>query len=284
MARSRTIVTPDGARLYLLELGPDARRPVVVLHGGPGAHHDYLLPAFATLADEHRLVLYDQRGGGRSREQPPGTDLGWERHVEDVGAVLDALGAHEADLVGYSFGGLWAMLFAARRPDRVRRLALVSSVPGWYGYRDGLERALAAAQRDPAVVAERDALERSGMRESAPEEYRRRRFALSIAGYLADPRLAHAVTPFRVQARAAEVVRAGLGDFDFREELAGSLDGARTLIVHGERDPIAPELARDLAVRVGARFELLPGCGHVPYVEAPASLFGILRAFLGGSP
>src|SRR5262245_25803994 len=111
------ITTPDGAKLHVVELGPADGPPVLVLHGGPAAHHDYMLPAFATLADEFRLIFYDQRGGGRSREQAPEVSFDWERNVDDVGHVLDALGLAKADLVAYSFGGLWAMLFAARHPE-----------------------------------------------------------------------------------------------------------------------------------------------------------------------
>jgi proline iminopeptidase len=277
--RERTVEVA-GATLYVKELGAEDAPPVVVLHGGPAAHHDYLLPAFAELAGAFRLVFYDQRGGGRSTVTRE-ADLSWPRHVEDVGAVLDALSLARPHLVGYSFGGLWAMLFAARHPDRVARLALVSSVPGWHGYRARLEERLAAAQSSAAVKTEREALERSGLRESLPEEHRRRRFALSIAGYFVDPRLAHAVTPFRVQARTAEAIARSLGAFDFRDELA-ALDGSRTLFVHGAEDPVDPSLAADLAARIGARFESLPGCGHVPYVEAVAPFFGILREFLGG--
>lgn len=279
----REISTDDGARLSVVELGPAEAPPLVVLHGGPAAHHDYLLPGFAALADERRLVLYDQRGGGRSRV-PPEADLSFARHVADVAAVLDALGLARADLAGYSFGGLIAMVFAARQPARVARLALCSSAPPWHGTRESLDRALAAAQARPEVAAERAALERSGLREHAPDEYRRRRFALSVAGYFADHRLAHALTPFKIQARTAQAVQASLGDYDLRDEVAGGLDAARTLFVHGDRDPLDAAPLRELATRIGARFELLPGCGHVPYVEAPEAFFGILRAFLGGPP
>jgi len=86
-----------------------------------------------------------------------------------------------------------------------------------------------------------------------------------------------------VQARTAEAIQASLGAFDLREELAG-LDGSKTLFVHGAADPVDPNLTKDLAARLGAGFELLPGCGHVPYVEAPTLFFGILRRFLGGPP
>lgn len=279
---ARTVQTPDGVELHVVELGPEGAPPVLVLHGGPAAHHDYLLPGFATLADTFRVVLYDQRGGGRSVAARD-ADLGWERHVEDVSTVIDALGLGRPHVAGYSFGGLFAMLHAARQPTRVDRLALCSTLPGFGGFRPAYEARLTAAQARPDVVAARDALERSGLRETQPEEYRRRRFALSIAGYVRDLRHAYGVTPFKVNARAADLVRASLGEFDFRGDL-GAIDGARTLVVHGEDDPLDVTHARDLATRLGARFAPLPACGHVPYVEAPEPFFDMLRGFFGGSP
>jgi pimeloyl-ACP methyl ester carboxylesterase len=279
----RTVTTPDGVDLFTHEIGPADAPPVVVLHGGPAAHHDYLLPAFGRLAVQFRLIFYDQRGGGRSRVATPGTDLSLAAHLADLAAVLDAFALARADLVGYSFGGFLSMLFAARRPERVRRLALASSAPPHQGYRPALDRAMAEAARSPWVVAEREALERSGLRESLPDEHRRRRFALSVAGYFADPRLAYGLTPFRVTARAADLLRAELGERDFSNEI-DNLDGTRTLFLHGDRDPIDAALLEAVARRIGARFERIAGSGHVPYLEAPDPFFSILRGFLGAPP
>ena len=65
----------NGVELYERRIGEGPA--VVVLHGGPGAHHDYLLPGFDALARGRMLVYYDQRGGGRS---PVGRDVpvGWQ--------------------------------------------------------------------------------------------------------------------------------------------------------------------------------------------------------------
>src|SRR5262249_59302343 len=79
--------------------------PVVVLHGGPGAHHEYLLPQFDALAGDRELIYYDQRGGGRSavaREVP----VGWVEQVADLEALRIHLGIERLTLAGYSWGGL----------------------------------------------------------------------------------------------------------------------------------------------------------------------------------
>ena len=85
--------------------------PVVVLHGGPGAHHDYLLPGFDALADGRELIYYDQRGGGRS-PVPRDVPVGWTEHVADLEALRAQWGLDRLTIVGYSWGGLLALLYA----------------------------------------------------------------------------------------------------------------------------------------------------------------------------
>jgi proline iminopeptidase len=78
-------------------LGP----PVVVLHGGPGAHHDYLLPGFDRIATGRTLVYYDQRGGGRS-PVPRDVPVGWREQVEDLEVLRTLWGLERLTLAGYS--------------------------------------------------------------------------------------------------------------------------------------------------------------------------------------
>ncbi len=88
---------------------------VVVLHGGPGAHHDYLLPGFDDLATGRELIYYDQRGGGQSpvtRDTP----VGWREHVADLEELRKQWGLKQLTLVGYSWGGLLALLYSTQYP------------------------------------------------------------------------------------------------------------------------------------------------------------------------
>src|SRR4249920_2016916 len=112
----------------LFERRTGAGTPTVILHGGPGASHDYLLPGCDALADGRELIYYDQRGGGRS---PVGRDVavGWQEHVADLHTLKELWGDQPLNLVGYSWGGLLAMLYAIKHPCSVAKLALVSPAP-----------------------------------------------------------------------------------------------------------------------------------------------------------
>lgn len=251
--------------------------PVVALHGGPGAHHDYLLPAFDELAHGRQLIYYDQRGGGRSpvaREVP----VGWREHVADLEALREVWGLTRLDLAGYSWGGLLAELYAVRHPDRVASLALVSPAPAWSEARREFERRFAQRNLDPTLQEQRARLRDSGLRERDPEAYRGRLFELSVAAYFSEPERARDLTPFRVTGRTQEEVWNSLGDFDLRPAL-GRLE-VPALVMIGDTDPIPPDSAQEVADLLQAPFHLLPHCGHVPYVEAHEEWLRLMDSFL----
>lgn len=253
--------------------GPD----VVILHGGPGAHHDYLLPGFDRLARGRTLVYYDQRGGGRSpvpREVP----VGWREHVADLEALRELWRVDRLTIVGYSWGGLLALLYALQHPARIERLALVSAAPCWRAARLELERRFAERSVAPDIQAMRAELAASGLRERDPDAYRRRAFELSVAGYFHDPAKASGLTTFRVTGRTQQEVWESLGDYDLRPRLGTVTIPA--MVVHGDDDPIPLEAARVLADGLRASLTVIPECGHVPYVEAPDAFVDALDPFL----
>lgn len=270
--------------LYWARYGPVAADPLLVLHGGPGAHHDYLLPQMLELADEHQLVFYDQRGGGRSRTDDR-APITWRTHVEDLDQVIDELDARPLAIVGYSWGGLLAMLYAieaasGRTRFRPERLVLIDPAPVSRGYRARFEAEFSRRQTDPKVLALREQLLSSGLRERDPAAFRQRTFELSVAGYFADPVAARDLTPFRVTGRVQESVWESLDDYDLTAP--GQLDSVRvpTLIVHGRQDPIPLESSEAAARALRARLVVLDHSGHVPYVEQPDALFRAIRSFL----
>lgn len=250
---------------------------MIVLHGGPGAHHDYLLPQYDRLAVRRSLFYYDQRGGGRSpaRDVP----LGWREHVRDLEAIRMLLGLEALTVCGYSWGGLLAVLYLLEHPDRVARLALVSPASITAAYRATFETEFARRMRDPAIAEARDELRASDLAGRDPELYRRRMFELSVAGYFRDPQQAASLTPFRVSARTQQAVWDSLADYDLRPALEELTTPPPTLVLHGTYDPIPVAGSRDLARLLGAELVELP-VGHCPHVEATEDFVRALDGFL----
>jgi proline iminopeptidase len=274
--------TTTDVPLFLREDGPPDAPPLMLLHGGPGAHHDYLYPQMLALAERHRLITYDQRGGGQSRTDNP-EPVTWRTQVDDLAAVIHECELAAPTIVGYSWGALLAMLYAITCQEEPSfaapaRLVLISPAPITRAWRDVFEQALAERQRDERIAGERRALAASDLRTTDPEAYRQRAFELSVAGYFADPSRATSLTPFRVTGKVQQSVWESLGRYDLGQKLRAVHLPA--LVVHGMQDPIPLESAQAVAETLNARFVPLEDCGHVPYVEAPDALFGAINAFL----
>jgi proline iminopeptidase len=264
-----------GVEIFERRIGSGPR--TVVLHGGPGAHHDYLLPGFDALARGRELIYYDQRGGGRSpvsRETP----VGWREQVADLEELRRQWGLEHLTLAGYSWGGLLALLYAIEFPGRVSCLALVSPAPAWREARVEFEGRFAQRNLAPGLQRARSELRESDMRNQDPAGYARRLFELSVAPYFSDPARAHDLTPFRVTGRTQEEVWASLDDYDLRPALSHL--SIRTTILHGQDDPNPIESAAVIGRLLGAELHPLPNCGHVPYVEAFEDFVSLMDGFL----
>jgi len=254
---------------------------IVVLHGGPGASHDYLLPQYDLLATGRALLYYDQRGGGQS-PVPRDTPVGWREHVADLDQLREQLELERLTLCGYSWGGLLAVLYFLEHPEHVARLALVSPASVTAEYRRQFEAEFARRMAAPEIKHERDALRASGLRERDPAAYQRRAFELSVAGYFRDVRDARNLTAFRVTARTQEAVWRSLGEYDLRPQLRNTPSPfplPPSLVVHGTFDPLPIAASRELAGLLRARLAELP-VGHCPHVEATNEFVRALDDFL----
>jgi proline iminopeptidase len=260
-------------------VGADDGGPtVVVLHGGPGASHDYLRPQFDALAAGRTLLYYDQRGGGRS-EVPRDVPLGWREHVADLAAIAGGAVSAPLTLLGFSWGGLLAILFALEHPELVARLALVAPAGTHPEIRLEFEKTLAERQAAPEILEARAALSRSGLRERDPDAFWRRAFELSVAGYFKEPARASNLTPFRVAARAQQAVWRSLEGMDLRPRLREIT--AETLVLHGRYDPIPLAASETLVLALPhARLAVFEDSGHALYAEETERFVRELDAFL----
>ena len=122
-------VQVDGARLYYRDVG--TRRPILVLHGGPDFDHHYLLPEMDRLADSFRLIYDDQHGRGRSAEgvRAGGCQRQLRRGGPRPRSKPPRVGTRRPPR-SLVWGGVLAMEYATRHPERVSRLILMNTAPG----------------------------------------------------------------------------------------------------------------------------------------------------------
>lgn len=274
----------DGTRLAYTEAGSGPR--LVCLPGGPGRASAYL-EDLGGLARERTLVLLDARATGRSEVPADPATLRCDRLADDVEALRVHLGQERLDLLAHSAGCLVAQVWAARHPDRVGRLVLVTpsdrlqrgaraDVPEIRAARSGepwyAEAAEAAAALEHAPPAQQQAL----VRATRPFFY----------GRWDERTQAHAASADRQSSRRAELgFGAGFDAVEVPAIVAGLAQvGAPVLVVGGERDALTG-LAAVEAVAASfpaARPVVLPGAGHFPWVDEPAAFAGAVRSFLTG--
>jgi proline iminopeptidase len=282
------VTVAPGVRLFVREIGHGS--PIVVLHGGPGLDMNYLAADLEPLGRSHRVVFYDQRGAGRSSLDPAVTaaDL-----VADLDALRRSLKLDRLTLLGHSWGGGLAALYAFDHPDRVERLILVDSIParrsGLAGYGDRLQGRLSEDDR----ARFRDALSAREQAKTGAEQVAacRAYWGALAKAYFSDPAAAARDKGDLCSASGEAIangvavnasVMGGLGDYDWRA--AASKIAVPTLVIHGADDPIPVDTAREWASIIpNARLVVIPHAGHMSYVEQPDQFFGAIERFLHDS-
>src|SRR5437763_7025185 len=118
-------VDAHGVLIYYKVVGHGA--PLMIVHGGPGASHDYFLPYLMTLARTNKIIFIDERGSGRSERLEDATRYTVENMVEDVEAVRQALNLGKISLMGHSYGRVLAQAYAFKYQKNLTHLILGST-------------------------------------------------------------------------------------------------------------------------------------------------------------
>lgn len=269
IARSRNVelaytVEGTGSQTILLLIGL----------GGRASDWGTTLPR--ALSERYRVVRVDHRGAGLSPPAPGGYTL--RDMARDATAVLDAVGAERAHVVGYSMGGMIAQLMATEHPERVERLVLLST---HFGGRDAVPPTPKALKLfDPkqlllrAFSAKRmvrftiDTLFGGGSHTRVAEA-----LEVMLANVQATP-----TSPVTFKAQMDAIIASDLGH-------KVSEIKQTTLVIHGTDDPLVPFGNGELlhARLPASRFEILDGVGHMPMLECPEKLSELILGFLATS-
>jgi proline iminopeptidase len=241
---------------------------LVLLHGGPGLSHHYMIPLEKVATAKLRVVNFDQRGVGGST-RPSDDSYGMDRYVADLDAVRAWLGLDAIHILGHSWGGLIAQAYAAEHPDRVASLVLVSSMAPWLeANQPGSER---LGQRI-AELTQQGKIPRPTPPSDDDDDCSSSTLAM-LPAYLGDPDQP-VPEALRATACVTSVYRAtvaALGNYDFRDGLGGF--EAPAVVFMGERDPFGVEIARATVDSMPSSFayvQSLSEIGHFPWLETDA--------------
>ncbi len=288
-------VDANGVMIYYETLGKGD--PLVIVHGGPGASHDYFLPYLIPLARKNKIIFIDERGSGRSEklEDPSGYTV--ENMVQDVEVVRQALKLGRISLLGHSYGGVLAQAYALKYQNNLSHLILCSTFYSTSKMNDVFVKM--KENMSPALRDKIDAMEKEGLYGHG-KDYEKNRYT---ADYMSAA-WGEGYFPYLYQNHPDpnyDPVGNGIMSWDLYREMWGShgefvIDGnlksaeyadrlpsikVPTLITVGDHDECAPSLSEDMHKLIpGSKLVILPKSGHMTFVDQPAMFIKAVEDFL----
>jgi 3-oxoadipate enol-lactonase len=237
--------------------------PVLVFINSLGSDLRIWQEVAPSFSKHFQVILYDKRGHGLSDAPPAPYSI--DDHTDDLLALLDHLGIGKASLVGLSVGGMIAQRMAVRSPDRVQSITLCCT---------------AAKIGTPELWADRINAVEAGAIEPIADAVLQRWFTPKFHETQADDLAGWRNMLVRTPAHGYAGTCAAIRDADLRPD-AGTI-AVPTLCVAGDQDGSTPaDVVKGTADLIpGARFALIEGAGHIPCVEKPAELSGLIKQHL----
>ena len=292
---SEGYVEANGFWIYYKAFGRGA--PLVILHGGPGASHDYLLPHLAPLGRRNRLVFIDERGSGRSTGVEDAKQYTIENMVEDVEAVRIALRLGRINLLGHSYGGALAQAYALKYQKNLSHLVLCSTFSSTKAMNQvfvRMKESMAPELRSRIERMEKEGLFGKGRpfeRGRYPADYMTASWGEGYFPYLYRNRPDPNFDPIMFGVMSWELYRTmwgSSGEFVIDGNLVsveyddrlGTLT-VPTLITVGDHDQCDPSLSRTMEERIaGSKLVVLPESGHMTFVDQPGLFMKSVDEFL----
>jgi proline iminopeptidase len=279
----------NGARLWYESEGEGA--PLVLVAGGPGRSHAYFHPWFSVLSRTRRVIYFDSFGRGRSDRAKAAKQYTFERDVDDLEGLRQALGLGKIDVLGASYGGMVAQAYALKYPGSVRRLVLVATLFSAEAWQIGNEVLNDDIRNQfPEMWEKVEAVRRRGLHGGAAEHQALYDAPLGLSWFYdasneekisKEPGAMNSDVYFTIAGDDADFLVGGdISRLDFRTELKRLK--MPVLITAGRYDrAVPPRLSLQFREYVPqARFVMFERSGHFIFIEEPAHFFQVIEEFL----
>jgi len=271
----------NGIEIHYRMLG--SGHPTFVLSGGPGDALETMSP-FEALADDNKLIFYDQRAAGRSTGDADTAAQGVEHFVEDLESLRLKLAPEKINIIGGSWGCMVAMHYAFKYPQHINAMVLTSPMGISSDYFP-VYRANIAAKRSAkdSMAIEEIAASTDFARQlpHAVEKFWR----IYFRAYCYNPSFADSIHLWYRDTTYADVpgrydrLWKFFADYDLRDSL--KLITCPTLILYGNYDPTPIEFVQPLYDGiVHSKLIRFENAGHWLWVEATDRILPVIRDFL----
>ncbi len=264
------LIPVNGTELFVKAIGKG--EPIVIIHGGPVLDHSYLYPHLKSLANNYRLIFYDQRLSGRSSANADSADVRLNTFVEDIEALRNVLNLGEVHVLGHSWGGLLAMKYAIGYPSHTKSLMLISSMAPTSELWHKEEAVIAKKSTSEDSLARQKIMQSDLFRENPPEaieqllqlsfrkQFYNTDYADSLNLYVPDD--------YMSRSRLFGNLMPDITDYDLTEELKQM--NVPTLILYGSSEPAA-DLSGPLLNKLitDSKYVIIEESGHFPFIEQP---------------
>lgn len=276
-------VEGHGTLIYYEAVGSGV--PLMIVHGGPGASHEYFLPYVLPLLRTTRLIFIDERGSGRSPKLEDPKEYTVANMVEDVEAVRVGLGLGKISLLGHSFGGVLAQAYALKYQRNLSHLILASTFASTREVNEVLARM--KSEMNTTDRERLSALEDAGLFDKGeiwehgryPEEYAKLAWGKGYFPYLYqrrpdpgfDPQSSNTGTAWDVYremwgSHGEFVIDGNLIEVEYVDRLPEIK--VPTLIIAGDHDECDPKMSKEMHEKItGSKLVILPSSGHMTFVD-----------------
>lgn len=274
----------NGVSHYIKKMGQG--EPLVILHGGPGLFHNYLVSSFEKLAEQYQIIFYDQRGSGKTAFPTDTTSITVENFVSDLEAIRQHLKIEKLNLAGHSWGAILAINYAKQFPNNLKNLVLIAPAPANSEYFDQMFKNMQNKRKDEDIKEMVKVMSSKDFDDRNPETVLK---AIKIGDKvnLADQsKIDELYADMTFSAASANnmllvnsIMEKNFFNYNITENM--SLITCPTLIILGDLDNVPFASAQLLQENLqNARLEVLKSAGHYPFFEAQKDFNFAIEGFL----
>lgn len=256
--------------------------PLIIINGGPGYSSEHMIPFANEFSKNYKVILFDTRGTGKSQiKKYDSTTINMDLLVKDIDTLIDVLGYQSVNIMGHSFGGITAMYFAHKHPERIKKMILSSSA--------GIDLEFISVMTEnisKRTKQQMDSTAKVPVTVEERTEFFFERVRTNAEAYLYDKS--------KVEELKNELTKKGsyhpdvnqllwidLFEMKYDLKLAFKNYQSPVLIIQGDYDFLGNETAEKIHKAFpGSNLKFIKNCGHVPWMDQNEIFQSELKQFL----